>query len=224
MALRVAFICSAGASPMQELALARPDIDYFVLTDRACGAENRCKTLGIPCRRIDAQDNGDLSQQVDRELVRFQPTIVLLLFSRLLVGDVIANHTFLNIHPALLPAFRGMRALEQARVSGVRYFGATLHGITEGIDDGPILAQACQALPPDASLSWMEKQSFLHKTALALLSVDMIESSTLRLHGNGPRFEFNPGSSYGNLNPGFANHRHLEILIKIQAREGVFFL
>ena len=46
-----------------------------------------------------------------------------------------------NVHPALLPAFPGVRAIEQAVDYGVRVFGVTVHFVDEGVDTGPIILQ-----------------------------------------------------------------------------------
>ncbi|MEA2279562.1 MAG: phosphoribosylglycinamide formyltransferase 1 [Solirubrobacteraceae bacterium] len=46
-----------------------------------------------------------------------------------------------NVHPALLPAFPGLRAIEQAVEYGVKIFGVTVHFVDEGVDTGPIIAQ-----------------------------------------------------------------------------------
>ena len=55
-----------------------------------------------------------------------------------------------NVHPALLPAFPGLRAIEQAVDYGVRVFGVTVHFIDEGVDTGPIILQGAIEIP-DAS-------------------------------------------------------------------------
>lgn len=54
-------------------------------------------------------------------------------------------HAALNIHPSLLPAFSGARAVRQALAHGVRLSGATVHFVTATLDAGPIVAQ--QAVP-----------------------------------------------------------------------------
>jgi phosphoribosylglycinamide formyltransferase 1 len=47
----------------------------------------------------------------------------------------------LNVHPSLLPAFPGVRAIEQALDHGVKVFGVTVHFVDEGVDTGPIVMQ-----------------------------------------------------------------------------------
>jgi phosphoribosylglycinamide formyltransferase 1 len=53
----------------------------------------------------------------------------------------------INVHPALLPAFPGLRAVEQALDYGVKVFGVTVHFVDEGVDTGPIIAQRAVELP-----------------------------------------------------------------------------
>ena len=48
----------------------------------------------------------------------------------------------LNLHPSILPSFRGMRAVEQALEAGVKLSGCTVHIVRPAVDDGPIIAQA----------------------------------------------------------------------------------
>jgi len=52
-----------------------------------------------------------------------------------------------NVHPALLPAFQGIGAVEQAVAYGVKLFGVTVHFVDEGVDTGPIIAQRALELP-----------------------------------------------------------------------------
>ena len=53
----------------------------------------------------------------------------------------------LNVHPSLLPAFPGVRAVEQAVEHGVKVFGVTIHLVDEGVDTGPIVLQRAIELP-----------------------------------------------------------------------------
>lgn len=54
----------------------------------------------------------------------------------------------LNIHPSLLPAFPGLHTHERALEAGVRVHGCTVHLVSEGVDEGPVLGQAALAVQP----------------------------------------------------------------------------
>ena len=53
----------------------------------------------------------------------------------------------INVHPSLLPAFAGLRAIEQALENGVRVTGVTVHFVDEGVDSGPIILQESLPVP-----------------------------------------------------------------------------
>lgn len=57
----------------------------------------------------------------------------------------------INIHPSILPSFRGLDAQRQALEAGVRIAGATTHFVTEAVDDGPIILQSAVPVHPDDS-------------------------------------------------------------------------
>ncbi|MCS6984912.1 MAG: phosphoribosylglycinamide formyltransferase [Leptospiraceae bacterium] len=78
-----------------------------------------------------------------------------------LIGKTLLDaypYRIVNIHPSLLPAFPGLRAQKQALDYGVRYSGCTVHFIDEGVDTGPIIAQAvCEVSPKDTEESLSRK-------------------------------------------------------------------
>ncbi len=74
-------------------------------------------------------------------------------YMRILSGAFVRHFEgrLLNIHPSLLPAFPGLRPQRQALEHGVKVSGATVHFVDEGVDTGPIVAQAAVAIRPDDS-------------------------------------------------------------------------
>jgi phosphoribosylglycinamide formyltransferase-1 len=68
-------------------------------------------------------------------------------YMHLLTPRFLERFPVLNVHPSLLPAFPGMRAIEEALAAGVRETGVTVHLVDEGVDTGPVLAQ--EAVPVD---------------------------------------------------------------------------
>ncbi|MDR1112908.1 MAG: phosphoribosylglycinamide formyltransferase [Bacteroidales bacterium] len=76
-----------------------------------------------------------------------------------LIGSVLLSRfakRILNIHPALLPAFPGLHAIEQAYNYGVKIFGITIHYVDAGMDTGEIVAQECFHVEAGDSLEAIE--------------------------------------------------------------------
>ena len=90
----------------------------------------------------------------DRELAdwlaaRGVQLVVLAGYMELLSGEFLARfpRAVINVHPSLLPAFPGLRAIEQALAYGVKVFGVTVHFVDEGVDSGPVILQRAVELP-----------------------------------------------------------------------------
>ncbi|MDX8151829.1 phosphoribosylglycinamide formyltransferase [Patulibacter brassicae] len=93
----------------------------------------------------------------------------------------------LNVHPSLLPAFPGIRAIEQAVDHGVRIFGVTVHLVDEGVDTGPIVLQDAVVLPgsPDAAQVHAALQPIEHR--LLPEAVRLVARGALRRDPDEPR-------------------------------------
>ena len=124
------------------------EIPLLVVNNPGCGAQQRAERHGVPCTVLDhrvLRDRVDL----DRELVRrfgdaSVEGIVMAGWMRIVTPVLIQAFPgrLLNVHPSLLPSFRGLDAVGQALASGVTISGCTVHLVTEELDAGPILAQA----------------------------------------------------------------------------------
>jgi len=93
----------------------------------------------------------------------------------------------INVHPALLPAFPGIHAVEQALDYGVKVFGVTVHFVDEGIDSGPIILQQAIELPEATDPA--EVRDALRPIEHELLTgaVRLIASGTVRPDPSHPR-------------------------------------
>lgn len=81
-----------------------------------------------------------------------------------IVGDTLLGAyggRIINVHPSLLPAFRGARAIEQALACGVKVYGVTIHRVDASLDGGPILAQRAFAYEGD---DLAELERLVHET------------------------------------------------------------
>ena len=93
----------------------------------------------------------------------------------------------INVHPALLPAFPGIRAIEQALDYGVKVFGVTVHFVDEGVDTGPIILQRAVDLP--AATEPDEVRAALRPIEHDLLceAVRLIARDAVRIDPGNPR-------------------------------------
>jgi phosphoribosylglycinamide formyltransferase-1 len=111
---------------------------------QAAGVETRV----FPSHEFEARLARD-SAMADWFEARGAELIVLAGYMQLLTPGFLARfpRRVINVHPALLPAFPGLRAIEQAVEHGVKVFGVTVHFVDEGVDTGPIIAQRAVELP-----------------------------------------------------------------------------
>ena len=93
----------------------------------------------------------------------------------------------INVHPALLPAFPGLRAIEQALEYGVKVFGVTVHFVDEGVDTGPVILQ--RAIECDHPRSAEEVRARLQAIEHELLpeAVRLIARGAVRIDPDNPR-------------------------------------
>jgi phosphoribosylglycinamide formyltransferase-1 len=152
---RVAILISGRGSNMASLIEAAKQPDYpaeiaLVLSNRpdATGLAH-AQSKGIPTAVVDHTDFGQDREAFERALQAVLESngvdlVCLAGFMRLLTPWFVRRWTgrMLNIHPALLPAFKGLHTHERALAAGAKTHGATVHFVVPEMDSGPIIAQA----------------------------------------------------------------------------------
>jgi phosphoribosylglycinamide formyltransferase-1 len=115
--------------------------------------------------------------------------VVLAGYMQLLSPEFVARfrNRVINVHPALLPAFRGIDALQQAIDHGSKITGVTVHFVDEGVDTGPIILQ--RPVPIAQSRDWDETEKAIHATEHALLpeTIRMLAAGRIRIDEENPR-------------------------------------
>jgi len=126
----------------------RASVECLVVNREHCGAQERAARLDVPCHRVDHRLHTD-RESLDRELIRLfrasaVEVVVMAGWMRIVTPVLIDAYPdrLLNIHPSLLPSFRGIDAVGQALAAGVTLAGCTAHLVQAEVDAGPILVQA----------------------------------------------------------------------------------
>jgi phosphoribosylglycinamide formyltransferase 1 len=158
---RVAVLISGRGSNMAALIEAAKDKTYpaeiaLVISNRPdAGGLLVAQASGIATEVVDhtvyGKDRAAFERALQAVLEKNRIDIVCLAgFMRLLTAGFIKQwqHRILNIHPALLPAFKGLDTHRRALEAGVKVHGATVHFVVPEMDSGPIIAQAAVNVRP----------------------------------------------------------------------------
>ena len=186
MHVAVAATAPFGADVLERLAARRP-IEYLLTRpDRPRGRGRRVQPtpakevagrLGIPVRQ---------PQRLDASFDVGADAVVVAAYGLLIPDALLDKALWLNVHPSLLPRWRGAAPVERALMAGDRATGVTIHRTTAELDAGPIAAQEAFPLAPDDDAGSVYARS-------AELAVELVERVLER-----PYFEPQPaeGATY----------------------------
>ena len=148
--MRIGVMCSGNGTNFENIVRTcnKHEVVLMIHNKKECGAIKRANKLGIPHCRISAKDE-------DQMILLFQAwrvdLIVLAGYMRVLSNDFIKAFPdkIINVHPSLLPKYKGMHAIEQALDSGDTKTGCTVHYVNEELDGGKIIDQSVVMICPD---------------------------------------------------------------------------
>ncbi len=161
MTKRVAILISGGGSNMVALVESmrgdHPARPVLVLSnDPGAGGLAKARKLNIPTLAIDhrpfGKDRAGFEAALQTALETAKPDIICLAgFMRILTADFAGKWAgkMLNIHPSLLPKYKGLHTHARALEAGDTEHGCSVHEVTAALDDGPVLGQARIAVQPD---------------------------------------------------------------------------
>ena len=121
---------------------------------KQCGAVKRAAKWGIPHVRIPHKDE---ERMIEMFKVWRVDLIVLAGYMRVIKNPAAFPAPIINVHPSLLPKYKGLNAIEQALDSGDSVTGCTVHYVTEELDGGTIIKQQEVPILPDDTLESLTK-------------------------------------------------------------------
>ncbi len=151
---RVAILISGGGSNMVELLKSmtgdHPARACVVLSNIPdAGGLAKAEAAGVPTVVVDHKpfgaDRAAFEAEMAKALGQYEPDIIALAgFMRVLTAEFVTRYQgrMLNIHPSLLPKYKGLHTHARAIEAGDDIAGCTVHEVTADLDDGPILGQA----------------------------------------------------------------------------------
>ena len=128
----------------------------MVYNKKKCGAQKRADRLGIKSNRIASKDEDDIitifnAYDIDLIVMAGWMRVVSRKFCQAFEGRLI------NLHPSLLPKYKGLNAVEQALKSGDLETGCSVHFVTEYLDSGSVIKQQTVPILPGDTVESLQR-------------------------------------------------------------------
>ena len=198
-----ALISGAGTNLhaiIDRIAAGRLDCTLRIVVSNRPGAPGlaRAERAGIPTRVLDHREfaaRDDFDRTVVRVLREAGVELVLLAgFDRLLSSGFVDAfpQRIMNVHPALLPSFKGLHAQRQALGYGVKIAGASVHFVDAQTDHGPIIVQGAVPVAPDDTEETLRERILAVEHEIYPIAIQLFAEGRLRVEGRrvlvrGPR-------------------------------------
>ena len=192
---RVVVFISGSGSNMVSLAKACQETDFpaeiaCVISDKAsAGGLEKAQAFGIPTLVFERKTYASKAEHegaILAALGEIAPDIICLAgYMRLISGDFIAPHEgrIINIHPSLLPLFPGLHTHQRAIDSGMKISGCTVHFVTEGMDEGPTIAQGAVPVLSDDTAETLAARILTVEHQLYPLALKQLAEGKVRMEG-----------------------------------------
>ena len=146
--MRIGVMCSGEGTNFENIVHSCPKHEFvlMVYNKKKCGAKKRADRLGISSCYSKKED------EIIALMHAYQVDMIVMAgWMRVLSRDFCDEFSgrILNLHPSLLPKYKGLHAVEQALKSGDDTTGCTVHFVTEELDSGAIIKQSEVAILPD---------------------------------------------------------------------------
>ena len=167
-----------------------PDSEVAVIISDKAGAEGLQKAQARGIETLVVEKNGRKRVEHDAEIInelkrRNVELVCLAGYMRLLSPEFVQAYPnrILNIHPSLLPSFKGLDAQGQAVEYGVKVSGCTVHFVDENLDHGAIVAQKTVEVLDDDTAETLASRILEHEHRLYVESIARIATGKIELRG-----------------------------------------
>ena len=156
--MRLGIMCSGNGTNFENIVTNpicnKHEVVLMIHNTKHCGAIARAAKFGIPHIRVPHKDEDKMIELFKAWRVDL---IVLAGYMRVIKNPDAFPAPMINIHPSLLPKYKGLNAIEQALDSGDSVTGCTVHYVTEELDGGTIIKQQEVPILPDDTLESLTK-------------------------------------------------------------------
>jgi len=165
------------------------EVSVVISDKREAYALKRAEEHSIPAifiNRGDFSSKEEYEGEIVKGLQRYEVSLVILAGYMRVVGKEFAKEykgKMMNIHPALLPSFPGLKAWEQAYNYGVKVSGVTVHFVEEGVDTGPVILQRAVEVKEDDTLDSLLQRIHQEEYKIYPQAIQLFAQGKLKIEG-----------------------------------------
>ena len=154
--MRLGVMCSGNGTNFENIirSVTKHEVVLMIHNKEECGAVKRATKFGIPHCYVDAKDEEKMVELFRVWRVDF---IVLAGYMRIIKNPSAFHCPLINVHPSLLPKYKGLHAVEQALESGDKVTGCTVHYVNEELDGGEVILQSEVPILPEDDVKSLTK-------------------------------------------------------------------
>ena len=179
---RIGVMCSGKGTNFENILVTcnKHEVVLMIHDKKDCGAEKKAAKYGIPHIRVKHTKEDEMIALFKAYRVDL---IVLAGYMRVLKNPSAFHCPIINVHPSLLPKYKGLHAVEQALDSNDTITGCTVHYVNEELDGGEIIAQSKVDILPDDTVDTLTRRIQLMEYGLLPDVIDHYETTVSKSEG-----------------------------------------
>ena len=179
--MRLGIMCSGNGTNFENIVTnpicSKHEVVLMIHNTKKCGAVERAAKYGIPHIRIPHKDEGKMIELFRAWRVDL---IVLAGYMRVIKNPSLFPAPIINVHPSLLPKYKGLHAVEQAIDAGEIVTGCTVHYVNEELDGGEIILQGEVTILPEDTIKSLTKAIQRKEYAILPLAIEHVKQQLLQ--------------------------------------------
>ena len=174
--MRLGVMCSGNGTNFENIVTNplcnKHEVVLMIHNTKKCGAVSRAAKFGIPHVRVPHKDE---EKMIELFKVWRVDLIILAGYMRVIKNPSSFSAPMINVHPSLLPKYKGLHAIEQALNSSDDVTGCTVHYVNEELDGGEIILQGEVPILPDDDIVSLTKAIQRKEYALLPAAIDHVK-------------------------------------------------
>ena len=181
--MKLGVMCSGNGTNFENI-ITNPicnkhEVVLMIHNTKKCGAIERAAKWGIPHVRIPHKNEDDMIKLFE---VYNVDLIILAGYMRVIKNPAAFPAPIINVHPSLLPKYKGLHAVEQAMEAGEEVTGCTVHYVNEELDGGEIIKQGQVPIMPNDTVESLTKAIQRMEYGILPAAIEQIKTVSLSQH------------------------------------------